>query len=268
MDNILLMGDIHGNWKLIRDLYKSKPDTFNNRYKENILILLGDAGLNYYFNHRDEEVKMKLGKYPFTYFVIRGNHEQRPSICMEKYPDKWQIETYFNGLVYVEKKYPYIKYASDEVAVYEIPWYTNYFFVGGVEEEKEIAAKTLIVPGAYSPDKEYRLKNGWSYFPEEQLTEKERLAGLELIKFHNYKFDFILAHTCPRIFEPFIQDLFLSSTCQSKIDKTMENYLNLIVEQCKYERFYFGHYHDNRNIIPYRATMLFHHAILFGDYFI
>ena len=59
-EKIYLMGDIHGNWKTIRDLYQRHPYTFNAH--ENTLILLGDAGLNFFFNHRDEETKKKLGK--------------------------------------------------------------------------------------------------------------------------------------------------------------------------------------------------------------
>ena len=70
-----LLGDIHGDFKPVRDLYQRHPFTFNKT--DNTLILLGDAGLNFFFNHRDKEIKKKLGKYPFTYFVVRGNHEDR-----------------------------------------------------------------------------------------------------------------------------------------------------------------------------------------------
>ena len=44
-----------------------------------------------------------------------------------------------------------------------------------------------------------------------------------------------------------------------------ERYLNNIIDMCRYKRYYFGHFHDNRNIPPYRATMLFHDVIELGD---
>ena len=91
---IFALGDIHGKWQTVRDFwnkYKENEELFILK-EYNTLILLGDAGLNYFFNYRDKETKEKLQKIPFTYFVIRGNHEERPSICAVKNPDEWHTE--------------------------------------------------------------------------------------------------------------------------------------------------------------------------------
>lgn len=88
MDKIYILGDIHGNYRPIKNLInkiKSKIDT---------IILLGDAGLNYFFNHRDRNTKEKINKYEVNIFIIRGNHEERPSICMNKNPNAWHIEEF------------------------------------------------------------------------------------------------------------------------------------------------------------------------------
>lgn len=237
-----LMADIHGDWRPIRHFYQEQPYTLNKT--DNTLILLGDTGLNFFFNRRDKEIKKKLGKYPFTYFIVRGNHEERPSVCAEKNPDAWHKEILFENEVWVENNYPYIKYALDEGGTYII---NN--------------KKVLILPGAFSPDKWYRLQMGWSYFENEQMNEEEKN---NIINNLEKQYDYIFAHTCPLYFYPFIQDLFLSQIDQSKIDKTTERWLNQIVENTKYERFYFGHYHDNRNIEPYKATMIYHQPLELG----
>lgn len=244
MDKIWITGDIHGDFRPIRNFYKSgRMSSKDNNY----LIILGDFGGNYFFNKRDDHFKKHLGKYDLTYFVIRGNHEERPVNCMARFPKKWHLEIFWGNAVWVENDYPYIKYALD------------------VPSKYTIGNKTaLVYPGAYSVDKEFRLARGYSYFPEEQMTEYEQIRGIHLAEKTRYC-DYIFAHTCPSMFEPYICDLFLRGLDQSKIDKTTENYLNTIINMVKYERFYFGHYHDNRNIIPYKATMLFDNVIELGE---
>ena len=96
------------------------------------------------------------------------------------------------------------------------------------------------------------------------MTDDEMGIGLRLLK-ENPKCDYIFSHTCPKMFEPYICDLFLPQVNQKMIDKSTERYLNNIIDMCRYKRYYFGHFHDNRNISPYQATMLFHDVIELGD---
>lgn len=42
------------------------------------MIVLGDAGLNYYTGWKDETRKHFVNSFPFTTFCIHGNHEMRP----------------------------------------------------------------------------------------------------------------------------------------------------------------------------------------------
>jgi 3-oxoacid CoA-transferase subunit A len=250
---IFALGDIHGKWQIIRYFYEKHKKNENFSYfnrEDNVIILLGDAGLNYFFNHRDTEAKTKLSSYPFTYFLVRGNHEERPSVCAEKYPDKWHTEEFWGNTVYVENDYPHIKYALDEVALYHIPYITGY--CEGTEENEYNDEgmpywdfyKALVIPGAYSVDKHHRLTNGWSWFEGEQLTQEEMIRGKELINRLD-KVDFIFSHTCPIIFEP--TDLFLSCVDQSMVDKSMERYLGGVEFNLDYRSWMWGHYHAFRD---------------------
>lgn len=252
-DNIFALGDIHGKWQPIRDFYLKNKIEYELDTKENVMILLGDSGLNYFFNYRDEEVKSKLCKFPFTYFVIRGNHEQRPSICMDQNRSHWHMENFWNNLVYVENKYPNIKYALDGPGIYSMPYISGYR--EGTEENNYNDKgkpfyrfrKVLTLPGAYSVDKHYRLANGWSWFEGEQMTEAEMNIARCLIKEHK-NIDLVLSHTCPIIYEP--TDLFLSCIDQSMVDKTMERFLGEVEYCIDYKLWLWGHYHALRIYPP------------------
>lgn len=223
MNRIFLLGDIHGRWQPIRDLNTRLIKKFDDT---DTIILLGDSGLNYYLDKRDDSFKEKMSKCPCTFFVVRGNHEQRPTILATNNTN-WEINQYYGNLVWAEKKYPRIKYAMDTPCVYYIDKY-----------------KTLIIPGAYSVDKYYRLQNGWNWFEQEQLNEKERQLGRDTIARHGYNFDLVLSHTCPICYEP--TDLFLSGIDQSLVDRTMEQYLGEIEYKIQYKLWCWGHYHHYR----------------------
>lgn len=249
---VYLMSDIHGNFRPVRDFWlraKLKEKMTLNR-EDQVLIITGDFGANFFFNHRDEEFKEKLGKYPFTYFVVRGNHEERPEICALKNLDGWIIERYFGGPVWVEKKYPHIKYVMDNPTSYTINGYN-----------------TLVFPGAYSVDKYRRLQMGWSWFKYEQLDEEEMEQGRRLVNILNQnKCDLVLSHTCPIIYEP--TDLFLSCVDQSMVDKTMERYLGEIEYNLDYRAWCWGHYHQHREYPSpdgRRRLMLMHDAVRLED---
>lgn len=239
-NRIFILGDVHQDFKPIRSLCSlTRPD------ETDTLILLGDVGANFFFNYQDRNFKEKLGKYNFTYFCIRGNHEQRPSIMAEENPDEWTREEYFDNDVWVEKKYPYIKYAMDYPCSYNI---------GG--------KWVMCFPGAYSVDKWHRLENHWTWFPQEQLTEEEMNTGRMMVHLMK-KCDLVLSHTCPIIYEP--TDLFINGLDQSTVDKTMERYLGEIENNLDYKLWCFAHYHHLRVYPKYedrQMLMLFNQAVL------
>ena len=222
---IFCIGDVHCDFKPIRAFNENVRKKYSESDKV-VLVCLGDFGANYFFNYRDEEFKKKLGTYNIEYSVIRGNHEERPENCARKNPSAWKQEIYFGNLVWVEKKYPYIKYALDHPTAYLI----NKHFI-------------FVIPGAYSVDKYYRLQQGTSWFADEQLTSIEMIRGRYLAE-NLEKCDIILSHTCPVIYEP--TDLFLKQVDQSMVDKTMERYLGEIETRLQYHIWLWGHYHSTR----------------------
>ena len=112
---------------------------------------------------------------------------------------------------------------------------------------------TLVIGGAYSVDKWYRLSRSpegakWTgWFPEEQLTAEE-MAEIEME--HSGKhFDFVLSHTCPYSWQPF--DLFLQGIDQSTVDNSMELWMEKFQHKITYDVWLFGHFHDDRLVRPH-----------------
>ena len=216
---IYITGDTH------RDFSRLDNMKFN---KDDMLIILGDAGINYCLNEEDNKFKEYLKKYNVKMFCIRGNHEERPE----------NIRTYkeinmFGGKVFIEEDYPYLIFAKDG-------------------EEYNIDGKSvLVIGGAYSVDKEYRLMYGYKWFKDEQLTKEEMDTIYKKVKGKHY--DLVLTHTCPYKYEPV--EVFLSGIDQSKVDKSMELFLDKIEESIKYDKWYCGHYHTEKEID--RAEFLF-----------
>lgn len=209
---ILITGDIHRDFSRI---YKLEKDT------DNMLIVLGDVGINYYLNEEDKNYKEYLKKLKLKLFCVRGNHEERP----ENISTYKEVEM-FGGKVFIEEEYPNLIFAKDG-EIYNID-----------------GKKILVIGGAYSVDKQYRLLHGYKWFKDEQLTKKEMDTILDKVK--GKHFDIVLTHTCPYKYEP--REVFMQGLDQSKVYKSMEHFLDKIEENINYAKWYCGHYHTEKQV--------------------
>lgn len=222
---IYITGDKHGDYTSIFN--------FCDKYKTNIndiMIVLGDAGINYYLDDRDYILKNSLLKLPITLFCIHGNHEERPENI-----NTYKTKTFNGGIIYYEEDYPNILFAKDG----EI-----YSFNG---------LSTLVIGGAYSVDKEYRLLNGYNWYPSEQPSTETKEHIKNVLKNNNYNIDIILSHTYPLKYEPV--EVFLSSINQDKVDKSTEVFLDEIENTTNYKIWYCGHFHTDKKIDKMRFMM-------------
>lgn len=236
--NIWIIGDLHQDYRPVENFYQNH---LKDSIQENWLICLGDFGANYAFNHFDQHFKCKLSSYPIKYFVIRGNHEERASNCARRNPNAWEEVECFGNICLREKAFPNIYYALDGGGIYDIA-----------------GRKTLVIPGAYSVDKWYRLQTGRKWFQDEQLTQEEMDKLYELSQ--GQFFNLILSHTCAYSYQP--TDLFLRGLDQSTVDNTMEIWMDKLC-QLKHNMTWgvwcFAHYHQDRIEAPY-VEMFFHEA--------
>ena len=86
-----ITGDTHAQLGRIEQFCERIKPT-----REDVLIILGDAGINYYGGWRDRNLKRRLSALPLTLFSIHGNHEQRPATIPSYHTATWN-----GGEVYV-----------------------------------------------------------------------------------------------------------------------------------------------------------------------
>ena len=211
---IYITGDTHRDFENIAEFCYS-----HNTTVDDVIIILGDVGLNYYLDGSDNKVKKKVSKLPITLFCIRGNHEERAENI-----NTYTSTTFFGGECLVEKQYPNIIFAKDG-EVYNI---NN--------------KKCIVIGGAYSIDKHWRLMRGWSWFESEQLTPEEmnHIENVLNIEYSN-KIDIVLSHTCPYNIRP--THLFIKGLDQSTVDNTMEEWMQKVADNISFDKWYFGHFH-------------------------
>jgi 3-oxoacid CoA-transferase subunit A len=68
-----ITGDKHGKLKPVKSFAKRE-----GLANEDTIIILGDAGVNYYNSERDVCTKKTVAKIGPTVLCIHGNHEMRP----------------------------------------------------------------------------------------------------------------------------------------------------------------------------------------------
>ena len=203
-----------------------------------MLIILGDAGINYYGSKKDALLKQVLSELPLTIFCIHGNHEQRPTA------KKGYEEQFFcGGIVLVQPEYPNLLFAVDGEV---------YDFLG---------KNCLAIGGAYSVDKEHRLARGWGWWPDEQPDDTIKVKVESVLEKRNWQVDIVLSHTCPLRYEP--TEVFLPFIDQSKVDKSTESWLGQIESRLRYQRWYCGHYHVTKQIDDLR--FLFEDYLMLGE---
>ena len=80
MNEIFITGDCHGDFSRFINFC----NVFNNNdlndltqlSKKDVMICLGDMGLNYYLNKKDIKNKEMLQSLPLTFIIVQGNHEK------------------------------------------------------------------------------------------------------------------------------------------------------------------------------------------------
>lgn len=223
----IITGDTHGDVKARVKNIMYQVCNAALKPEELGIIILGDAGLNFWLDSSDKRHKYQVNNLGPQIYCLRGNHEARP----ENIPDMirvWDEQTTEN--VYLEREFPNIKYLID----------------GGDYQFGEYSC--LALGGAYSVDKYWRLENRpETWFKDEQLTQKEMDNIWKYIKHESY--DFILTHTCPYSFRP--TDLFLNFIDQNTVDSSMEQWLEQVKDKVEWGVWCFGHYHADRVERPY-----------------
>lgn len=204
-----------------------------------VLIILGDAGFNYYGDSRDDRLKEEVAGLNITLFCIHGNKECRPQNV-----GTYGVRDFCGGRVYYEPAFPNIFFAIDG----EI--YTFH--------EKEY----LVVGGAHSVDKLRCLKEGLPFFADEMPDDATKAAVEQKLSARGNRIYGMLTHTCPLQYLP--TEMFMTTrqkATQKKkrrkkpkkqfvpdIDRATEEWLDTLEQRVDYTEWFCGHYHVDKKI--------------------
>ena len=230
-----ITGDKHRRFNIVED-FCSKMNT----RRKDVLIILGDAGFNYYDDERDDKLKEKISKLNITFFCLHGNKENRPQNV-----GTYGIRNFCGGRVYYEPRYPNIYFAIDgEIYTFE-------------------GRKYIVVGGAHSIDKMRCLENGTPYWFDEMPDDKTKKLVECKLENENNKIYGILTHTCPNNYLP--TEMFMTTRQNASIkrkpqkaksikafkpdiDRSTEIWLEKIEKNTEYKVWFCGHYHIDKEI--------------------
>ena len=215
---IYVTGDTHGQFGRIIEFCERLQTK-----QEDILIILGDAGINYSGGWRDIKKKRLLETLRITIFCIHGNHEKRPSTI-----DTYREKSWHGGIVYYEETYPHLLFAKDG-EVFELN-----------------GRNAIAIGGAYSVDKMIRLMYDYEWWVDEQPSEEIKAYVERQLDKMKWKVDVVLSHTTPLKYEPV--EVFQQEIAQSKVDKTTEEWLDNIEDKLDYGKWFCGHHHTEKKV--------------------
>lgn len=230
---IWITGDKHGDFSEVRAFCKLQQTELSDT-----LVILGDAGINYYRDERAEQIISEVAQLPITLFCIHGNHEARPETR-----EGYELREAYGGQVYVNPRYPNILFPMDG-EIYELS-----------------GMKVAVIGGAYSVDKFYRLKNRWAWYDDEQPSPEIKARFEAALDRVGWQVDIVFSHTCPLSVIP-RQKLPPLSGEFTPIDTSTEEWLDGIRERLTFRSWYAGHFHIDHSTPPF--IFLYHHFIPFG----
>lgn len=235
---IYVTGDCHQNFRKFNT--KIFPEQ-KEMTKEDYVIICGDFGgvWNKEVENKEEKHLLDwLEEKPFTTLFVDGNHENFDRLY--SYP----VELWHGGKVH--KIRPSVIHLM-RGQIYEIDG-KSFFTFGG-------ASSHDIESGILDPeDPDFKEKKKWldrewrsyrvnhiTWWAQELPSEKEMQEGRANLAAHDNQVDFIVTHCCATSTQMLIDVQKLKPDIET-------DYLGEIKQTIQFKKWFFGHYHDNRNV--------------------
>lgn len=205
--------------------------------KEDYVIVCGDFGGVWTFEEESQREKQMLdwlNNKKFTTLFVDGNHENYTRLY--NYP----VEEWHGGKVHkIRDSVLHLMrgeiFNIDNKRIFTFGGARSHDIQDGIlnlDEEEEIYEYRK--RGAY-----FRIRD-FSWWDLELPTNEEMKNGIKNLEKVNYKVDYIITHCCPTNIA-----LLLNRAYKKDL---LTDYLQAISEKCKFDKWYFGHYHENKNI--------------------
>ncbi len=235
---IYITGDCHRNFE------RFNPSIFPEQKemtKDDYVIICGDFGGVW---DKDAESKREtmlldwLECRPFTTLFVDGNHENFDRLY--QYPvEEWyggKVHKIRSGILHLMRGQVF---EISGKKIFTFGGASSHDISGGILEptDPDFKGKKEILDRGYLP---YRI-NHVSWWKEELPSVEEMEEGRKNLKTHGNKVDFIVSHCCASS----TQVLLGGGLYQHDY---LNQYLEELRQTVKFTKWFFGHYHDNRNV--------------------
>jgi len=228
---IFITGDTHR--KL--DIKKLEEENFPEQKLLNrnvYLIITGDFGGIWTGDSADDEILDWYEEKNYTTLFIAGNHENYDAL--NTYP----IEDWHGGQVHRIREHVFHLMNGH---IFEIA--DRSFFVMG---------------GATSVDKMFRTEHE-TWWSDEEPSEEVFQMALDHLASHKHQVDFIISHTVPErvrrgAFKPMKDFLMYESR--------VEQFLDVILSEITYQKWYAGHIHIDRELPDYKLRIVYNSILV------
>lgn len=238
---IYITGDCHADWK------RFSADSFPEQKemtRDDFVIVCGDFGI--WHDDKTERWWFKwFEEKNFTVLFVDGNHENFDRL----YSDEFDVVDFHGGKAHKIRENIYHLMRG-----YVFDLCGKKFFAFGGASSHDIDDGILDMKD-YKTTKELvddynkRTKRGEmlrinhiSWWEQELPSEEEMAFGLGNLEENGNKVDFIVSHCCPQ------QIASLFSHGVYKPDR-LTSYFNVIAETVKFSKWFFGHYHNNQQVM-------------------
>lgn len=235
---IYITGDCHGDFERFSE--ENFPEQ-KNMTKEDYVIICGDFGGVWNVDQRakkDTEALNWLNNRPFTTLFVCGNHENFDRL--RRFPlMRWK-----GGKIHRIR--PSI-YHLMRGQVYELEGKKFFAFGGAQSHDIQGGILEMDDPLLIEKIKELKKKripfriNKVTWWKEEMPSQSEMEEGFQNLALHGNKVDFIVTHCCAT------STLAQFGMGFYKPDY-LHRYLQRVKEKCTYKKWFFGHYHQNKNV--------------------
>ncbi len=201
------------------------------------VIVAGDFGL-IWDDSRDEKWWIDwFSKKPFTLLFVDGNHENHDILM------KMPVEIWHGGKTHV---------IADNIRhlmrgqVFNIDGKKIFTFGGGRSHDIQDGILDLEAPdfkikrkNLREANANYRVKSV-SWWESEMPSEEEYSEGIQNLDAVEWSVDYVITHVAPTSIQALINK-------GSEPDR-LTQYLESIHMKCEYNKWYFGHYHQEKNV--------------------
>ena len=240
-DYVIICGDFGCVWN-----YDSRYDPTRSAFKDVICLANGES--------KEEKYWLDwLDSKPFTTLFCDGNHENYD-----------RLESAYEEVDFLGGKAHKIRnnvYHLERGYVFDIDGATIFVF-GGAESHD--ISDGIVRPSEFDSERALKQKlkrmnqqlmsyrvDHISWWERELPSEAEMQRGLRELEKHRNKVDFIITHCAPRQ---------VASTAGYYDDNMLVQYLDSVADKVDFKRWFFGHYHENRQILT-KYIMLYEQIV-------